>query len=211
MVFLFDFDTRTIIKSASKYEALDRYIDKNDLSLAVTVLTSADDIDFELSPDEQTALFNNIAPKGLSSENGLPEVLWSIMSASGFRVSTIVNKVAIEEAPIKTRSAPSIRVKDLRGKSFVWISSKALKPGSAFAVLLEYMSGRASSDFSNMAEYFAKHYTASNPNKKVDVTLGEQYIRDALKAELIRPVEGSSAEDELLDGLFDDDLFDGEL
>lgn len=63
MNFLIDFDTRLVECKSSDANALQAYIKKNELGLAVSVIGSADDMLMEMSTTEVTELYQNYSDK----------------------------------------------------------------------------------------------------------------------------------------------------
>lgn len=81
MNFLIDYDTRSVECKSADAEPLQKYIQDNDLGLAVALISGEDDLEMEMSLAEVSELFHNISERSrkFETEEEAAEVTYALL------------------------------------------------------------------------------------------------------------------------------------
>ena len=83
MFYLIDFDSRSVVTMAEKRQVLENYITTNNLSMAVVIVASEDDLPMELSLVEMQALYDGISDhkRVFPDEDEAAAITWSTLES----------------------------------------------------------------------------------------------------------------------------------
>lgn len=151
MYYAFDFDTRTIESKSTTGEDLAAYVIDNDLTLAIAVVGSAEDISNELSMEEMAALYENITmdeleiPKGeICQEEMAGEHCWVALEQAQDEFPNFVKgkvptakpkpKAKATKAPSNKPKGTKLTAKSMTGRIFN-VTDKCARRGTLMAII----------------------------------------------------------------------------
>jgi len=207
MFFMIDFDRREVDCKSIDGEVLRQYVLENDLSLAVAIVDSEDELGSQLSDKEMEEVYAKCTG-GLPSTDGICEMLWGLLEENQDKFPTFtkalgkkllkaetkadkepVNKPA--DKPVKTAkpkpasSGKTIRASNLVGLTFT-TGDKPTRAGTAFHIfttIIDDNFGQAT--FDDLVSGFMVAYKPSKTNKPVDEKCAQSYLKDAFKVGVI--------------------------
>ena len=187
MIYMIDFDSRKVLCASEEREELERYVEENDLSLAICLIESAEELSLELSMEELTDVSGHIAGNApmWNNENEASESVWALLESENFKTkppktSTESVEVKPEVKPKVKAKTPSIRANNLTGMVFC-NTDKTPRAGTAFAIVADFIDDNiGTATFEELVENFVEVYrTKDGSSKSEKFAMG--YVRGAFK------------------------------
>ncbi len=201
-IYAIDFDSLSVESKSENKEELQNYVDENDLSMAITIISSQEELALQFTLDEMQGLFNNLAEefgaraREFDDEDDASLFCWKELedNESQFpKYTKTLGKKLVKQAnkpepednskidkPIKSKPAKiKIKAKELIGMVFT-NTGKVPREGTACRImtdLIEENLGEATYD--ELVETFVENYVPKNSAKAVDEKLGAVYVREA--------------------------------
>lgn len=202
MFYAIDFDSLLVESKSEDKKELQTYIDDNDLSMAIALISSQDELMLEFTLKEMQVLFDNLLKTSkrnkrefdneedaasfvLSELKYLEEDIPKYTKSLGKKLIKQANKPdpvdnSKIDKPIQSKPAKiKIKAKELIGMVFT-NTGKVPREGTACRImtdLIEENLGEATYD--ELVETFVENYVPKNSAKVVDNALGAIYVREA--------------------------------
>lgn len=203
MIYAIDFDSRQVESKSEDRELLDQYVADNDLSLAVALIDSIDELCLQFTIGEMKDVYGylNGNPPDFKSEEEAADAVWDTLEdhqdqfpnftkALGKKLvkKTVSGSVQTvkpsTKAKVPAKQKPStqslkVKAKDLMGMNFCK-GPKTPRNGTSFCIFTEFLDENFDeATFDELVQTFIDNYKPKNPNKPVDEALGRAYVRDA--------------------------------
>jgi hypothetical protein len=202
MFYAIDFDSLSVESKSEDKEELQNYVDENDLSMAIAIISSQEELVLEFTLKEMQILFSNLlkiskrktrdfedeedaASFVLNELNYCQEDFPKYTKTLGKKLVKQANKPdpvdnSKIDKPIQSKPAKiKIKAKELIGMVFC-NTGKVPREGTACRImtdLIEENLGEATYD--ELVETFVENYKPKNSAKVVDDKLGAVYVREA--------------------------------
>ena len=204
MFYAIDFDTRTVESKSEDGELLASYVADNDLTLAIALVSSEEDLSLEMSLGEINDVYMHLTNDKIAfkTEEQAAEKCWEALVEHGDYIPDFSvklgkkllkaanksepqadnNQTADEPKTIKAKPVKvnkGIRAKDLIGMTFN-NTDKSPRAGSAMAVITDFIEenlGEATLD--EVVQAFVDNYVPAKSTAVIDEKYALGYIRGA--------------------------------
>jgi hypothetical protein len=207
MFYAIDFDTRKVESKSENEELLAAYILDNDLSQAVALIDSADELCLQFSLDEMNELHKNICETDVAlvdDEELLADIVWEILEESknnfpdftpaiGKKLMKVIKKeISSKPNKVKGSTKPktsSPRVNLNRDDPICVLQGKG-KSGSILSTILIAIDDELCDTVGEVVDYIIANHVIPKTGELADVKFAEHNIKYFVKKGNIALEEG---------------------
>lgn len=193
MHYIIDFDTRSVESESEDKELLSAYIVDNNLSDAVVVISSAEELCFEFSLDEMRELHENISSRKMYialDEEEASSALWELFDDDQYNFPTFtvcLGKKLLRPSDEKPKPEPKPKSKSLSPRiklnleDTITILNTKCKRGSILHTIVTAIDDHLCNNVGEVIDYITSNHVIPKTGELADVKFAEHNIKYFVK------------------------------